>query len=98
MEIKYDKNIDAKYIRIKKGKVSRTKRCKDWLLFDFAKNGDILGVEILEASKHPIGLSIINGDLIGSGMVESLNKFNNVKWKLGLKEEYNKNNLCFAPN
>ncbi len=71
MEIKYDKKIDAKYVRIKKGKISHTKKEQDWLLFDCAKNGDILGVEILDASKHLVSLSTIAGRLFGYSIVKS---------------------------
>jgi len=52
MQIEHDKIADAKYIRIKKGKIMRTKKESDWLLLDLAKNGDILGIEILQASKN----------------------------------------------
>ena len=99
MEIKYDKKIDSKYIRIKKGKVSFTKRNKDWLLFDHAKNGNILGVEILEASKHPIAISTINGELFNVGKVVSLEKVDNgVELSLlGLNQINNKNNLWLTP-
>ena len=71
MEIKYDKKIDAKYVRIKKGKIAHTKKEQDWLLFDCAKNGDVLGVEILDASKHLVSLSTIAGKLFGYSFVKS---------------------------
>ena len=52
MKITYDKKADAKYIYLKKGKINFTKKVKDWLLFDYSKNGEMLGIEILNASKN----------------------------------------------
>lgn len=69
MEIKYDKTIDAKYVRIKEGKIAHTKKEQDWLLFDCAENGDVLGVEILNVSKHFISLFIVMGRLLGYSVV-----------------------------
>ncbi|MFT5179564.1 MAG: hypothetical protein ACI9GH_000464 [Candidatus Paceibacteria bacterium] len=54
INITYDKAVDAKYISIKKGKIFKTKILKDWLNLDFNKKGDVLGVEILNASKNPV--------------------------------------------
>ena len=65
MEVEYDKNVDAKYIRLKTGKVAKTERIEDWLLFDYSKSGDVLGLEVLDASKHPIGVFTIGGNLAG---------------------------------
>ena len=65
MQIEYDKKSDAKYIRLKKGNVAETKEKQKWLLFDYDKNGEVLGVEILDASKHPISLSTIGGKFLG---------------------------------
>ncbi len=50
MAIKYDKSVDALYITLKKGKVSKTKEESGYLV-DYDKQGDLLGVEILHYSK-----------------------------------------------
>ncbi len=50
MKIKYDNKIDAKYIYLREGKIVRTHKEKEWLLFDYDKDNNILGVEILNAS------------------------------------------------
>lgn len=63
MEIKYDKQADARYIRLRKGNIDRTKKEKDWLLFDLDKEGNILGIEVLNASKNLVGLSVIGNIL-----------------------------------
>ena len=56
MKISYDKKNDTKYVSIRKGKVVSTKPHFEWLLFDFDIKGEILGVEILNASKNLISL------------------------------------------
>ncbi len=63
MNITHDKKIDAQYISLKKGKIAYTKKETDWLFFDCAKNGDILGIEILNASNNPLPLSALKGFL-----------------------------------
>lgn len=57
MKITYDKVADAQYVYLRKGKISYTKKEKDWLLFDYDKNGNILGIEILNPSKNPFIVS-----------------------------------------
>jgi uncharacterized protein YuzE len=71
MKIKYDKKADAKYVSIKQGKITHTKKEQDWLLFDCAKNGDVLGVEILDASKHLIGISVMGQEFISCNVIKS---------------------------
>ena len=98
METKYDNAIDAKYILLKKGKVCCTRQVEGWLLLDFDKNNDVLGLEILEASKHPISLltsgekllSIYNISYVDKDRYSGLNNF--------FKEAaYNNNNLWLEP-
>jgi len=60
MNIKYDKNIDAKYISVKNGKVYKTDIIKKWLNIDIDRDGNVLGVEILNASKNLISMQIDN--------------------------------------
>ena len=71
MKIKYDKKADAKYISIKKGKINYTKRNNDWLLFDYSKRGDVLGVEILNASKNSISVYTIKEKFVGFEILKS---------------------------
>jgi uncharacterized protein YuzE len=56
MQIQYDKDVDAAYIYleypIKPGEVKKTVKVKDDINMDFDDNGRLLGVEILNASKH----------------------------------------------
>ncbi len=59
METTYDKKYDIKYVRIKKGKIAQTKEEHDWLLLDCDQNGDILGIEILDASIHEVNIPVL---------------------------------------
>ena len=52
MKANYDKIADALYLRIKKGVVKHTIRMKDMLLVDADKKGNIIGIEILNASSQ----------------------------------------------
>jgi len=70
MEIKYDKETDSKYVQIKKGIVDSTKEETNWFFLDCDKNGEVLGVEILEASEHFVNLITVNNNLIGFSLGE----------------------------
>lgn len=52
MKIEYDKIADALYIYLNKGKVAKTVKMQDRLNVDVSKNGKILGLEVLGASKQ----------------------------------------------
>ena len=65
MQIDYDNQVDAKYITFKKGKVVRTEPVEEWLNFDLAADESVIGIEILDASQHSIGVSTIGGEFVG---------------------------------
>lgn len=46
----YDKEADAAYFSVKKGKVARTVELQNWLLADVDKKGILLGIEMLFVS------------------------------------------------
>ncbi|MBP6857900.1 MAG: DUF2283 domain-containing protein [Candidatus Pacebacteria bacterium] len=50
MKITHDKIADAIYFSLKKGPISHTIKLDDRLLVDTNKKGQILGIEILNAS------------------------------------------------
>ena len=62
MEISYDKDADAMYMEFRKGEFAKNKIIDDLTIIDLDKEGNILGIEILDASKQiPIeSLSKIN--------------------------------------
>ena len=52
MKIKYDKEADALYIELKKGKTHKTSPKADNVLVDFDKNNNAIGIELLHFSKN----------------------------------------------
>ena len=52
MKITYDKNVDAMYIKLRGGRYDHTKKVTDDILVDVSKKGEVLGLEILDASKN----------------------------------------------
>ena len=53
MKITYDPQVDAAYIRLKKGKFQvTTQRLTDEIAINYAPDGSIVGIEILDASKY----------------------------------------------
>lgn len=51
MKIHYDPKADAVYIELAKGKYEVSREISESVLVDEDKNGKILGVEVLDASK-----------------------------------------------
>jgi uncharacterized protein YuzE len=51
MVIKYDKEIDAIYIKFSDAKVFESDEEKPGLILDYDETGNIIGIEVLEASK-----------------------------------------------
>jgi uncharacterized protein YuzE len=55
MQIKIDTTADALYIKLKRGKISKTENRGDHLV-DYDKKGNLLGFEVLNFSKTvPVG-------------------------------------------
>jgi len=52
MEISYDKQADAMYIEFRKGEFAKNKKIDDFTVIDLDKDGNILGIELLEVSKR----------------------------------------------
>ena len=52
MKINYDKIADAVYIKIKDAKVKKTKEINDQVIADLDSQGNIIGIEILDASSQ----------------------------------------------
>ncbi len=60
MVIKYDKESDIIYIQFSENKVVESDEDKPGIILDYGANGDIIGIEILNASKktkQPNGIS-----------------------------------------
>ena len=52
MKATYDKEADAMYIRVKKGKVHKTLKVSDMMLVDVDRKGQTLGLELLFISSQ----------------------------------------------
>lgn len=52
MNVTYDREADALYIRLRDGDVAKTSDVEEGLTLDYDKAGDLLGIEILRASKR----------------------------------------------
>ena len=60
MEITYDKEADAMYIELRKGTFSKNKKVDDLTILDLDKQGNLLGIELLKASKRIPKNSLFN--------------------------------------
>ena len=52
MEISYDKEADAMYIEFRRGEFAKNKKIDDFIIIDLDKEDNILGIELLKASKR----------------------------------------------
>ena len=51
MLIKYDKEVDVVYIQFSEKKVAESDEDKPGIILDYDDGGNIVGIEVLEASK-----------------------------------------------
>jgi uncharacterized protein YuzE len=51
MVIKYDKESDIIYIQFSENKVFESEEDKPGVILDYGENGEIVGIEVLNASK-----------------------------------------------
>tara|TARA_Y100000310_G_scaffold55785_1_gene51132 strand:+ start:164 stop:373 length:210 start_codon:yes stop_codon:yes gene_type:complete len=52
MEITFDKDADAMYIKFLRGKFAKNKKIDDFTIIDIDENGQVLGIELLDVSKR----------------------------------------------
>ena len=52
MKVKYDKDVDVLYITFSDRPVKESDEDKRNVIIDYAENGDVVGIEILNASKQ----------------------------------------------
>ncbi|MBI4140213.1 DUF2283 domain-containing protein [Candidatus Woesearchaeota archaeon] len=52
MEITYDKQADAMYIEFRKGEFAKNKKIDDFTIIDLDKDGNLLGIELLDVSQR----------------------------------------------
>jgi uncharacterized protein YuzE len=51
MNVEYDKEVDALYIKFSDNKVAKSDEQSRGLIVDYDKSGNIVGIELLNASK-----------------------------------------------
>ncbi len=51
MKIKYDKEVDILYISFSNESIKESDEDKQGIIIDYSENGNIVGIEILDASK-----------------------------------------------
>ncbi len=52
MRVRYDKDTDILYIRLKEGVIEESDEVSTGIIIDYAEDGTPLGVEILDARKR----------------------------------------------
>jgi uncharacterized protein YuzE len=52
MRFHYDKKIDALYIRFNEKRYVESDEVSDGIIFDYDRDGKIIGIEVLDASKR----------------------------------------------
>ncbi|MBS9721044.1 DUF2283 domain-containing protein [Tianweitania sp. BSSL-BM11] len=52
MKVSYDADANAAYIRLSGSKVMESEEVKPGVVFDFDKEGHIVGIELLDAKKQ----------------------------------------------
>jgi uncharacterized protein YuzE len=56
MKIIYDPKVDAAYIRLKEGRFQvTTQRLSEDVAINYASDGSVVGIEILDAQKYLLG-------------------------------------------
>lgn len=51
MNIKYDKEADAFYLKLSDEEIAESDQEKPGIIIDYDKNGNIVGIEVLDASE-----------------------------------------------
>ena len=54
MKVKYDKETDILYIRLSDIAIDESDEDKDGIILDYSANGQLVGIEVLNASKTTI--------------------------------------------
>ena len=52
MRIIYDEKVDALYIRLKESEYYESDEIKEGVILDYDEQGNIIGIEILDASEY----------------------------------------------
>lgn len=54
MKVRYDKTVDILYIQISEAKVEESVESKNGVIIDYAADGKLVGIEVMNASKNTL--------------------------------------------
>ncbi len=65
MKVRYDEEADALYTRLRQGEYYESDEIKEGFILDYDANGNIIGIEILDASSNlsAADLSTVNFEI-----------------------------------
>lgn len=52
MQVKYDEEVDILYVRFKESPYHESDEIKNGVIIDYDKDGNVVGIEILDASDY----------------------------------------------
>jgi len=58
MEIDYDADADALYIKLREGTFSKNKKVDEFTILDLDTEGNVIGIEVLDAKKRMPALNV----------------------------------------
>lgn len=59
VSVEFDKEVNALYLRLKKGKIEKSEPIADNIVFDLNKEGNVVGIEILLPKTDPKLLKVL---------------------------------------
>jgi uncharacterized protein YuzE len=59
VSVEFDKEVNALYLRLRKGKVEKSDPVADNIIFDLGEEGNVVGIEILLPKTDPKLLKIL---------------------------------------
>ncbi len=60
VSVEFDAEVNALYLRLKKGKIEKSEPVADNIIFDLDKNGEVIGIEILLPKTDPELLKVLS--------------------------------------
>ena len=65
MRVRYDEQVDVLYIRLKETPYHESDEIKEGLVLDYDKDGNVIGIEVLDASEYlaPDELTTVKFDI-----------------------------------
>jgi uncharacterized protein YuzE len=64
MKVKYDKEVDVLYILFSEEKIKESDEEKEGIILDYAEDGSIVGIEVLNASKRMKNITKVEYEVV----------------------------------